>query len=98
MRLRRGLELVRLVFWVQIRILKKMRYYRVRLCAQKVMEGGSEAVLIDGKNIADRVTRSLACEVKDMQKIRHVRPPKLGYALVGDNPESAVYVKMKKKA
>lgn len=90
--------MVRLVCWMQIWIMKKMSCYRVRLCVQKVMEGGSEAVLIDGKNIADRVKRSLAFEVKDMQKFRHVRPPKLGYALVGDNPESEIYVKMKKKA
>lgn len=60
----------------------------------------SGAILIDGKSIANSVKATLANEVESFQrnsKSSRIRPPKLGYILVGKRADSELYVKMKKK-
>jgi len=55
------------------------------------------AQIIDGKSIASEIKS----EVKDLTlrfKKRHGFPPGLAFLLVGDNPGSEIYVKMKGKA
>lgn len=55
------------------------------------------AETIDGKKIAGNLRAQLALECKDLSKTRGVVPG-LAVVLVGDNPASTVYVRMKKKA
>lgn len=51
------------------------------------------AALIDGKAIAARIRSEIAEQVKQLNQ-----PPGLAAVLVGDNPASHTYVKMKRKA
>ena len=55
------------------------------------------ATLIDGKEIAARVRAEVAEGVKQLAATRGIRPG-LAAVLVGDNPASHTYVKMKRKA
>jgi 5,10-methylene-tetrahydrofolate dehydrogenase/methenyl tetrahydrofolate cyclohydrolase len=55
------------------------------------------ATLIDGKEIAVRVRAEVAEGVKHLAATRGIRPG-LAAVLVGDNPASHTYVKMKRKA
>jgi 5,10-methylene-tetrahydrofolate dehydrogenase/methenyl tetrahydrofolate cyclohydrolase len=55
------------------------------------------ATLIDGKEIANRIRARIAEKVRQMVEQHGVRPG-LAAVLVGDNPASHTYVKMKRKA
>ncbi len=55
------------------------------------------ATLIDGKEIASRIRARIAEKVRHMVEQHGVRPG-LAAVLVGDNPASHTYVKMKRKA
>lgn len=66
----------------------------------KIYKSPKNATVIDGKAIAERLKTSLSKDIKtliEQSKFRKVRPPKLGYVIVGDRPDSQLYVKMKKK-
>ncbi|NLJ80359.1 MAG: bifunctional methylenetetrahydrofolate dehydrogenase/methenyltetrahydrofolate cyclohydrolase FolD [Firmicutes bacterium] len=54
------------------------------------------ARIIDGKAIAGEIRSELALQVK--QLVKEGRRPGLAVVLVGDNPASEVYVRMKKRA
>jgi methylenetetrahydrofolate dehydrogenase (NADP+)/methenyltetrahydrofolate cyclohydrolase len=54
------------------------------------------ARIIDGKRIADEIKREVKAEAERLKAERGVAPG-LGFILVGDNPASRVYVKMKGK-
>ena len=51
------------------------------------------AILLDGKKIADEITKNIKQEVDAMAK-----KPRLAVVLVGDNSASKIYVNNKKKA
>jgi methylenetetrahydrofolate dehydrogenase (NADP+)/methenyltetrahydrofolate cyclohydrolase len=55
------------------------------------------ATIIDGKIVADRMQADIAQEVSAFQT-QHGYPPGLGVVLVGDDPASQMYVRMKRKA
>jgi len=55
------------------------------------------AAIIDGQPIADRMRAAVAEEARQFTA-RYGHPPGLGVVLVGDNPASAQYVRMKRKA
>lgn len=55
------------------------------------------AAIIDGQPIADRMRATVAEEARQFTA-RYGYPPGLGVVLVGDNPASAQYVRMKRKA
>jgi 5,10-methylene-tetrahydrofolate dehydrogenase/methenyl tetrahydrofolate cyclohydrolase len=55
------------------------------------------AVILDGKLIADRMQLQIAEEVKRFTA-QYSYPPGLGAVLAGDNPASAQYVRMKRRA
>lgn len=55
------------------------------------------AAIIDGQPIADRMRAAVAEEAR-LFTARYGHPPGLGVVLVGDNPASAQYVRMKRKA
>ncbi|RME83766.1 MAG: bifunctional methylenetetrahydrofolate dehydrogenase/methenyltetrahydrofolate cyclohydrolase, partial [Caldilineae bacterium] len=55
------------------------------------------AQIIDGKAIAATIRGEIKQEVEEM-KARYGRVPGLAAVLVGDRPDSATYVRMKKKA
>ena len=55
------------------------------------------AHIIDGKKIAQRMREGLATEVQVLQK-EHNLTPGLAVILLGENPASQVYVRMKKRA
>jgi methylenetetrahydrofolate dehydrogenase (NADP+)/methenyltetrahydrofolate cyclohydrolase len=54
------------------------------------------AVILKGKDLADRIEKRLAEEVAEIRS--HGRAPALAVILVGDNPASEVYVRMKRLA
>jgi len=56
----------------------------------------SEATIIDGNKIAAEIRAEMAAEVAELAKQNIV--PGIAVVLVGDNPASEVYVRMKKKA
>lgn len=55
------------------------------------------AVIVDGQVIADEIRAQIAADVAQFVK-EHGYPPGLGVVLVGDNPASAQYVRMKRRA
>jgi methylenetetrahydrofolate dehydrogenase (NADP+) / methenyltetrahydrofolate cyclohydrolase len=55
------------------------------------------ARIIDGKLVADRIQDEIASEVQQFVQ-QHGYPPGLGVVLAGDNPASAQYVRMKRRA
>ena len=55
------------------------------------------AEIIDGKKIAETIRAELAEEIKSLKE-QHNITPGLAVVLVGENPASQVYVKMKNKA
>src|SRR5215468_4924786 len=55
------------------------------------------AALIDGKAIAARIRGEIAAQVEQMAR-QHSIQPGLAAVLVGDNPASATYVRMKRRA
>ncbi len=55
------------------------------------------ATIIDGQTIADRMRTEITQEAERFKKI-HGYPPGLGVVLVGDDPASATYVRMKRRA
>ncbi len=55
------------------------------------------ATIIDGKAVADRMQGEIAAAAKTFQE-QHGYPPGLGAVLAGDNPASAQYVRMKRRA
>jgi len=55
------------------------------------------ATLIDGKEIAARIRGEIAAQVKDLEAKHGIRPG-LAAVLVGENPASQQYVRMKRKA
>lgn len=55
------------------------------------------AVIIDGKQVAERIQSQLAAEAARFA-VKHGYPPGLGVVLAGDNPASAQYVRMKSRA
>ncbi|MDX2160081.1 MAG: bifunctional methylenetetrahydrofolate dehydrogenase/methenyltetrahydrofolate cyclohydrolase FolD [bacterium] len=55
------------------------------------------ARIIDGQQLAERVRAQIAHETSTL-KARHGITPGLGVVLVGDNPASAQYVRMKRRA
>lgn len=55
------------------------------------------AELIDGRKIADEIRSGLKTEI-EMLKEKSGKQPGLAVVLIGDNPASEVYVRMKKKA
>src|SRR4051812_43074711 len=55
------------------------------------------AEIIDGKVIADRIQGEIAVEARRFQA-QYGYPPGLGAVLAGDNPASAQYVRMKRRA
>lgn len=56
-----------------------------------------ETIVLDGTVIADRIRVGLAEEVAQF-KAKHGYPPGLGAVLAGDDPASAQYVRMKRRA
>ena len=54
------------------------------------------AEVIDGKRVAAEIRQEVKAEVEELQQ--HGLTPGLAVVLVGDNPASAVYVRMKAKA
>lgn len=54
------------------------------------------AILIDGKATAQKIRNQLKQEISSLPS--NQRKPKLSVILVGDNPASQIYVKMKEKA
>jgi 5,10-methylene-tetrahydrofolate dehydrogenase/methenyl tetrahydrofolate cyclohydrolase len=63
----------------------------------KVKEKKMTARIIDGNAIAARVREAVAIEVSEMVEQGYTRPG-LAAVLVGENPASQVYVRMKRKA
>jgi 5,10-methylene-tetrahydrofolate dehydrogenase/methenyl tetrahydrofolate cyclohydrolase len=55
------------------------------------------AQIIDGKAIAEEIRRRIANDVAELKEKRHVIPG-LATVLVGDNPASQTYVRMKQRA
>lgn len=55
------------------------------------------ATIIDGKAVADRIRDQIAVDTKALQT-QHGITPGLATVLVGENPASASYVRMKRKA
>ncbi len=55
------------------------------------------AVIIDGKDLADRMQVEIAAQAARF-KAKHGYPPGLGAVLAGDDPASAQYVRMKSRA
>ncbi len=55
------------------------------------------AVIIDGKLVADRIQAEIASDAARFQA-QYGYPPGLGAVLAGDNPASAQYVRMKRRA
>jgi 5,10-methylene-tetrahydrofolate dehydrogenase/methenyl tetrahydrofolate cyclohydrolase len=55
------------------------------------------AIIIDGKDVADRMQAQIAAEAARF-KAKHGYPPGLGAVLAGDDPASAQYVRMKSRA
>ena len=55
------------------------------------------ATLIDGKEIAARIRGDIAAQIKELEA-KHGIQPGLAAVLVGDNPASHQYVRMKRKA
>src|SRR5512135_1023418 len=55
------------------------------------------ATIIDGKAIATRIRTEIAEQTRQMVEQKGIRPG-LAAVLVGDNPASQSYVKMKRKA
>jgi methylenetetrahydrofolate dehydrogenase (NADP+) / methenyltetrahydrofolate cyclohydrolase len=55
------------------------------------------ATIIDGQAIATRMQGEIAAEAAEY-KAQHGYPPGLGVVLVGDNPASQMYVRMKRRA
>ena len=55
------------------------------------------ATIIDGQSIADRIRNEIAEEAKRFNEL-HGYSPGLGVVLVGDDPASATYVRMKRRA
>lgn len=55
------------------------------------------AVILDGTAIANRLRAELSADVERFKQ-RHGYPPGLGAVLAGDNPASAQYVRMKRRA
>ena len=55
------------------------------------------AEIIDGKKIAETIRGELATEIETL-KSKHGITPGLAVVLVGENPASQVYVRMKNKA
>ena len=63
-------------------------------------EGHSKAQIIDGAAIASKIKRLLEQEVDYFSTVHSPiisSKPKLGYIIVGDRPDSHLYVKMKKR-
>ncbi|MBN1410350.1 MAG: bifunctional methylenetetrahydrofolate dehydrogenase/methenyltetrahydrofolate cyclohydrolase FolD [Spirochaetales bacterium] len=56
-----------------------------------------KAAIIDGKKIAETIRGELAEEIEDLKSKRNIIPG-LAVVLVGENPASQVYVRMKNKA
>jgi methylenetetrahydrofolate dehydrogenase (NADP+)/methenyltetrahydrofolate cyclohydrolase len=56
------------------------------------------ALKLDGKALAGQIERDLAQRVAKIVKSLHGRAPVLATILVGDDPSSAVYVRMKRNA
>lgn len=65
--------------------------------AEKVAEPRGEAALIDGKAISQQVREEITAAVKEMKEAHNVVPG-LAVILVGNRPDSASYVRNKKKA
>src|SRR6478735_8569224 len=55
------------------------------------------AIIIDGKDVADRMQADIAAQAARF-KAKHGYPPGLGAVLAGDDPASAQYVRMKRRA
>src|SRR3978361_2204848 len=55
------------------------------------------AMIIDGKNVADRMQAQIAAEAARFAA-KYGYPPGLGVVLAGDDPASAQYVRMKSRA
>ena len=55
------------------------------------------SIVIDGKAIADKLTRSVAYEINSIKKANASFAPGLAAVLVGEDPASKVYVRNKKK-
>lgn len=55
------------------------------------------ATIIDGQQVADRIRANIAGEVSAFSA-KHGFPPGLGVVLVGENPASQQYVRMKRRA
>lgn len=55
------------------------------------------ATVIDGRQVADRIESELAAQAAQFQQ-QYGYPPGLGAVLAGDNPASAQYVRMKRRA
>lgn len=59
------------------------------------------ATIIDGQEISNKIKRLLSEEIKYLQTSHQALicdRPKLGYIVVGDRPDSHLYVKMKRKS
>ena len=56
------------------------------------------SIVIDGKAIADKLTRSVAYEINSIKKANARFAPGLAAVLVGEDPAYKVYVRNKKKS
>jgi methylenetetrahydrofolate dehydrogenase (NADP+)/methenyltetrahydrofolate cyclohydrolase len=61
------------------------------------LRGGSMAIILSGKELAEKMRQEMTLEVAELKK-KHNLLPFLSVVLVGDNPASISYVKGKEKA
>lgn len=57
--------------------------------------------IIDGKLISEQIRKSISAKIDDLNEIQQAKfheKPVLGYVIVGDCPESKLYVRLKKLA
>jgi len=55
-------------------------------------------IVLDGKTLAKQIESELVPRVRNIKELTHGRPPILAAILVGDDPASVTYVRMKGNA
>jgi methylenetetrahydrofolate dehydrogenase (NADP+)/methenyltetrahydrofolate cyclohydrolase len=79
-------------------VLVKREWYPLSGIVHKLKKGvPMSAVIVDGQAIADEIRAEIAVDVARFAA-QYGYPPGLGAVLVGDNPASAQYVRMKRRA
>lgn len=89
----------------QLSLAQKHRNFSTLVCPKTGLKAKDneqpKAYVINGKEIANKIKKLLKNEIIHLKD--HFQPslspaPKLGYVLVGNRPDSELYVKMKKRA